>query len=190
MDDKELEELIQKDKQMDMAELQSLLKKIEAGEKTTKNYYEAFELYDTLNKDNIYKQETENFAQLTMQAAEQDIEANNNVAESYEILAIIYQYKKDKEKMFRCINKAIELEPDNADYYLLRAEFYKNLRQKDNAEKDYNKACELDPSNIEIVKLLNDADKSISEAKRLVFLVYLLMAFVIFVIVVSIMGII
>jgi len=172
--EKDITEMIEEYYSDNKCELEDVLDKINNGETTTENYFKAFELYQQADDAKIFKSEIDKYAQLTIQSAMNDIDMDNNSPEAYIRMSAIFQYKKNNEKMLECINKAIELNPDEGDYYILRAQYYLRLGKKKYAELDYQKACEIDPELTETVNTMKRVDKLINEGKKHVVMVYVL----------------
>ena len=154
-----------------MNQLQDVLKKIDDGEQTTSNYYEAYVWYGCINEKGEYDQEEDEFAQLARQAALKEIVDCTACANTYEILAQVSEHFNDQENMFRYINKAIELNPDKADNYLIRGDFYRKIGKHTEAQADYDKMRELDP---ERAKRMERHKKNIMMAKIFGFLLVVL----------------
>jgi len=64
-------------------------------------------------------------------------------------LAAVYEEKSDFEKSISCLQKAIELDPDNVDFFEYIARIYHLSDQIDNAIIFYNKAIKMLPENID-----------------------------------------
>ena len=176
--DNEVDDILNEYAQEQKKELDDVLAKIDAGERTTINYLEAYMCYYYMQEKNEYQAELEKYAELVMQIAREDIERNRDVASAYSSMAYIYKYSKNYEQAMYCINKAIELEPENADYYLVRGNFYKDIKKNSLAEADFAKAQELNPSLKETIEISKRADKLIKESRRINVLFYILMGVV------------
>ena len=136
--------------------LKDTLEKIENGDKSTKNYYTVFQLYESIQKKNEYKKEIDKYAKLIFDSAsdavnnynklpdsEKDEDVNKNIAEEYYYLAVVFEYYKNKKQKLYCINKAIELNSSNVDYYFLRGQYYEEENKYKKAEADYKKVIKI-----------------------------------------------
>jgi len=176
--------------------LNDTLEKIESGDKTTANYYYVFQHYESAQKKNEYKNEVEKYAKLTLDSAinnidnfntlpdyaKEDIINKKSIAQEYCYLSRIYDYYKNNKQKLYCINKAIELEPENGYFYLLRARYYSEKYDFKNSELDYKKVIELGNK-----EWTSDAELMISCNKSQIYAKYVLI-FIIFLIILEIFA--
>lgn len=148
--DKKLNEFYQE-------ELDDILKRIENGEKTSKNYYSAYLMCSALKYDGSSDEEmVEKYANLAINSSREDIQMNRNVDKAYYQLAKIYYDKKDMQNVLFCVNKSIEINPEYGESYLLRAEVFKDMNQEAESKRDYEKAKELSPELSEYINVVKD----------------------------------
>lgn len=166
-------QMLEESKEHDKHFLDEILKKIEDGENTTFNYSFAFRLYQSIQENNEYKSEIDKYAELTIDSAMNDINENYKPAMAYRCMSSVYDYKKDKDKTLYCINKAIEIEPNDATNYLERANYLDKYGYRKRAEFDYAKAIELDPKMAEVINMKKSADKLTNSCKWLVWIIYI-----------------
>lgn len=167
-DQKKLNELHQE-------ELNRVLKRIENGEKTSENYFDAYLMSSMLIYDGSPDEGmVEKYATLAINSSREDIQMNRDVDKAYYQLAQIYYDKKDMKNALLCVSESIELNSEYTPSYFLRKEI---LIQEEVAKLDYERAKASECVNV-VKNLKNPARKKYSKLEYVLLVICIIIVLI------------